>query len=200
MKRSKILMVAMLIGGLALMSETEANILTFDDVGTGALADGYGGLNWDNVTVLNATTYSFASGYQNGLISGDNVALSAYGYDISVDQASNFDFTSVYLTAAWNDGLQLQVTGLDNGAVLYQDNLVLDTSGPFHFIADYMGIDQLTMVVTSPGTDNPAYSGTGTHIVLDDFTVEVVPEPATMGLMGVFAGGIWFVRRFFPKV
>lgn len=34
---------------------------------------------------------------------------------------------------------------------------------------------------------------------LDNVSVvaQVVPEPATMGLMSVFAGSIWFVRRFF---
>ena len=39
------------------------------------------------------------------------------------------------------------------------------------------------------------YSATGT--ALDNLNVQAIPEPATMGLIGLFGGGIMFVRRFF---
>ena len=39
------------------------------------------------------------------------------------------------------------------------------------------------------------YSNSGT--ALDNLNVQAIPEPATMGLIGLFGGGIMFVRRFF---
>ena len=35
------------------------------------------------------------------------------------------------------------------------------------------------------------------RLYLDDAALRVVPEPATLGLLGLISGGIWFKRRFF---
>ena len=32
------------------------------------------------------------------------------------------------------------------------------------------------------------------------FRVAAIPEPSVIALMGVFGGGLWFVRKFFPSV
>lgn len=31
-------------------------------------------------------------------------------------------------------------------------------------------------------------------------TIEAIPEPATLAFVGIFGGGLWLVRRFFPSV
>ncbi|VGO12918.1 hypothetical protein PDESU_01472 [Pontiella desulfatans] len=32
------------------------------------------------------------------------------------------------------------------------------------------------------------------------YTAEAIPEPGTIALVGIFGGGLWFVRRYFPSV
>ena len=31
-------------------------------------------------------------------------------------------------------------------------------------------------------------------------TIEAIPEPATLAFVGIFGGGLWFIRRYFPSV
>jgi hypothetical protein len=40
----------------------------------------------------------------------------------------------------------------------------------------------------------------GNTFVLDNIQVSPIPEPASIGLLGLVAGGLYFSRRFFPAV
>ena len=42
------------------------------------------------------------------------------------------------------------------------------------------------------------WSNSGT--ALDNLNVQAIPEPATIGLIGLFGGGIMFVRRFLHRL
>src|SRR5205809_526416 len=88
---------------LLIAASAHAITLTFDDLTTDAFAsvpNGYGGLNWQNVSVYNSPTNN---GFRYGAVSGQYVANNDFGYEATIS-ASLFDFTSVYLTAGWNDG------------------------------------------------------------------------------------------------
>lgn len=56
--------------------------------------------------------------------------------------------------------------------------------------ADLQGEFKFWVAAHDQGSSVPTYDLEGSW---------VVPEPATLGLLGVFSSGIWFVRRFFPK-
>jgi hypothetical protein len=34
----------------------------------------------------------------------------------------------------------------------------------------------------------------------DTITIEAIPEPATIAFVGLFGGGLWIIRRYFPSV
>jgi len=81
----------------------------------------------------------------------------------------------------WSD------SGMDLNEYIGTGTLSFDTTGGGNVIVSAGSL------LGSGGADL-----TGTATV--DYEYAAIPEPATMGLMGVFAGGIWFVRRVFPKV
>ncbi len=185
MKKFLVLLCAVILG-FAIVGSSGATVLTFDDIGNGgSIPNGYGGLNWDNMYYLNATTYwSNPSGYKSGLVSGDYVAYNAFG-DMAIVSNNFFDFNGAYLTAAWNDGLNIRVQGYRNNSLIYDQIVTVDTSGPTWFDFNYLNIDQLTF--QSWGGTNHGYAGSGTHFAMDNFTFDEtapVPEPSTMLLLG----------------
>jgi hypothetical protein len=162
--------------------------ITFDDLPTPALGgtvllNGYGGLRWANVAYLDSANNdlgAFGSGYNNAVVSSPNVAFMAFdGVTQSVlVSGPTFDFNSVWLTAAWYDGLNIRVRGYSggtNGTVLYDRTVIVNTSGPTFFNFNYLGIDTLRFE-TSGGTPS-IYGDHGRHFVIDDMTITPKPNP-----------------------
>ena len=181
---------------------SHALTLTFDNLATDTccneVPNGYGGLTWQNVNYINGRDYNpnnpnpppsgnYNGGYNNGRVSGAFVAYNAYGREATV-RGSSFDFTSIYLTAAWNTGLNVRVRGLSSGNVLYDNTVVVNSDAPTLFNFNYLGVDQL--IFDSFGGVNAGYSTSGTQFVMDNMTINPVPEPSTgvlliAGLLGV---------------
>ncbi len=170
----------------------QAVTLNFDDLPSSAAFQSYGGFTFDNFYALDGRTF-VPSGYANGVISRENVAYNGTGYAASITGAAPFSLTSAYLTAAWNDGLNVSVTGTLNGAVAFAQSFVLDTAAPLLAIFDHARVDRVT-IVSSGGVHHDGYdSGYGTQVAIDDLTLEhvggaargdtTVPEPATWALM-----------------
>jgi len=171
-----------------------AYILTFDDIGevdeSTLIPDGYGGFDWDYFYYMNATELLPNSGYNNGLVSGDYVAHNSGYFNVVGIRENLFTFNGAWLTAAWRDGLNVQVDGYLNDFLIYSTTVVVDTTGPTWFDFDYPDIDELKFS-SFGGTPNPAYHPqTGYHFAMDNFTY--IPEPTTLLL---FTFGAVLLRR-----
>lgn len=187
------------------MRSAQATVLTFDDlngIGGGiTIPNGYNGLNWDAVVVINPGVNYYengnlvtfkGSGVINGIVSPPNVAIAGFGLTnvgipaiVSVPNGS-FNFNSVYLTAAYDNDLNILVQGSLNGVTKYSETVIVNDASPTDFNFNYLDIDTLTF--TSSG-GVPSYSSTGSPLfVLDNFTYnEPVPEPKT--ILGILVGG-----------
>jgi hypothetical protein len=196
--------------------ELRAEVINFDDLpvdgGVHQLLDGYQGFHWTNFYVLNAKdftdlSYMGPNGYLNGLVSGPNVAYNGYGSPALVNNGL-FNFNSAYFNAAWNDGLEITVTGKLGASIVAVKTFTVDTAGPAtpEVFNGFNGIDELDFQATG-GTHHAGYNGQGTHFVMDNFDVTPlgagqlggtggtggteVPEPGRLvGLAGIIGAAI----------
>jgi hypothetical protein len=180
-----------------------AAVLTFDDFTTDLgpnltgveLTDGYGGLDWSEMWVIDGCAYNTASGYCSGIVSGDYVAYNRFARITDTSSDSLFDFQGAYLSAAWSTGLNIRITGYSDSNLLFDTTVVVDKGAPTWFDFAYVGIDHLEFDAYG-GTDaTPGDSGEGEYFVMDNFTYSVVPIPAAVWLFGSGLGLLGWVRR-----
>jgi hypothetical protein len=117
-------------------------------------------------------------------VSGDYVA-SCTSYGTPGDgkiTGELFTFNGAYLTAGWNDGLNIQVDGYLNDSLVYTTTVTVDTTGPIWFNFNYIDVDELRFSA-SGGTVHEGYPDYGTYFVMDNFTY--IPEPMTLLLFAL---------------
>lgn len=193
-----------------------ATTLGFDDVSTAiidVIPDGYGGFDWTDANVINGALYvpppptppglPDPNGYENGTVSGNYVAWN-FRQRVLRAALDTFDFNSVYLTAAWQDGLHVLIEGLLDGAVVYSLDVELTTSSPVFVDADFLGIDEITFTPSLPVIVDPIRlqqiaEGYGAQFAMDDFTFDDsgggVPEPGTALLVALGMAGLGLALR-----
>jgi len=163
------------------------------------IPNGYAGLNWDNFGALNVYKYAEIeyplSGYLNGVVSGERVAVNHYA-DVAAVSGSAFTFKGAYFTAAWNNGLNINIKGYNTGSLLQETTITVNTDGPTWFDFDWTGVDNVVFN-SYGGTHNPGFDGYGTHFAMDNFTCEItaVPAPGALLLGCIGCGCISWIKK-----
>ena len=189
---------ALFVGVFLWSATTRAVTLTFDDLAPtiyGALPTNYAGFQWTELGdtgVIDPTTYgSLPNGYYNGVVSQTNVAYT--NSPLTITNSTPFTFEAGYFTSAWNDNLNLSIQGFQGSALVDSASLVLQVSGPTYFVADFENIDKL-VISPSGGTKDPAVSGSGTYVAMDNLSfgpaeTTAAPLPsAGFAIFGLLAG------------
>jgi hypothetical protein len=178
--------------------------ITFDEIldpGSGTpIPNGYHGLDWDNFWALNTPALGGPNGFQAGTVSSPNVAFNAFGAPAVVSDGT-FDLNSAYLTAAWNDDLNVQVIGSLLGVSVYDNTYVLSATAPSLINFNYLGIDSVQFV--SFGGTNHGYGGFGSQFAIDNLVVNASSVPdmgSTATLLGLGLSGLGLMRRKLSSV
>jgi hypothetical protein len=186
------------LAGLFFASPASATTINFDDLGgyETPISNGYAGLNWNNWFVLDGTGFE-PSGYVNGVVSKENVAYNAYGDPATFSaQKGSFTLNSFYLTAAWNNNLDVTVRGYDAAnALVDKASFQVSTSGPTLERFNWTNLASVTL--STSGGVPAGYNGGGTHVALDNLTINSsvsgVPEASTWVMMLAGFAGLGFV-------
>jgi len=182
--------------GFSAVSTSQGEIITFDDIadaGDGiAITNGYHGYLWSQFGVLNATNSS--NGYFTGMVSTPNVAYNNFTNPTEIDSVgTNFNFLSVYLTAAWTSNMNVRVQGFSGAQQLYDQTVVVSWPVQTQFAFNYQNINRLTFT-----TSGGVYAGFGTvgpWFAMDNLNIVPVPEPSAILLTGAGVLGLLAFHR-----
>lgn len=160
-----------------------------------SVPNNYAGLKWFNFlylnTVCNSSVYG-PNGYTTGTISGPRVAFNGFGTSATITGPA-FNLNSAYLTAAFNDGLQVKVQGFTGGTLTCDHTYVVNSTAPSLVTFDYVGVDMVTFI-SSGGVAHGYPNGGGTSFVMDNLTISAVPEPSAYALVGFGFIGLMLFR------
>ena len=192
MNRFKGMLLGVALLALPAVARAQAQTITFDDQGGMVGIGDYAGFNFGTWFYrLDGLNYPWTSGYQNAVVSPNFVAFNNAAQPVSLSRANPFTFNGAYFTAAWHDGLQLNIIGRLGSAQMFNTTLTLTTSGPTWFAANWANIDAL-FFSSYGGAHHYGLEGDGDHFAMDNLTVnqDVVPEPATLLLLATGLAGI----------
>jgi hypothetical protein len=199
----KFLLLALLFSlGLGSAISAQAAVITFDDLPAAeleAIPNGYNGFTWGdsfltNVSYVHKDTIP-GTGFETGVVSGDYAAFNFLA-TTSIISGEQFDFNGAYLTAAWNDGLNIEVTGFLNNLALFTKTIVVSTQQAQWFDFNFLGINSLSLRAWG-GTSTDGTVGND-FFVIDNFTFNEptsVPESSSLALLLLGAAGILLGRK-----
>jgi len=180
------------------------NLITFDNLGDGTctnpitISSGYGNshFTWDNFYVLDGVDYcDNPSGFEYGVVSGTSVAFNGGGNTATISSSKPFLLLSADLTAAWFDDLEVEVQGYVSGSLAYDDTYFLSSTSPTLITFGYAGVTEVDFI-SSGGTTNTAYSGSGEQFAMDNLTVVTYSNALAVTLEpsgAVNAGAQWSI-------
>lgn len=197
-------MLVSVVSVLALLVHAEVFILDFEgDLGT--FLDGKSGDTY--TTSQNGTTLEVAlAAYGTAGIDDFNLTGTGFGINNSEsgDDTDALD-DNEYITLSFNLAGTFQTLELDRmtggngdaGSLEFSGGVTTNFSGSFSaplFINEAFAKDQtITLRQTSGG------SGSTWGFGLEKITVDVIPEPAVIGLIGLTGLALLVVRRFFDR-
>lgn len=157
---------------------------------TAVMPTGYAGIDFLNF-YWNDARQDDDSGYAYGSASGHFSIYNSGGSPAEL-HADSFYFEGAYFTSAWNQDLNLTLSGFYQGQPSWERMVVCDATRPTWFdFSDTGLVDQINF---SSFGGTPYWSETSAyHFIMDDVTMSPVPEPATilllatgfMGLLGI---------------
>ncbi len=156
------------------------NIITFDELsetGSGSfLANGYHGLNWNNIACANSILYPSVWGtgaVYYGMVSVSNVAVAPTIAGVNeISSGTNFDFLSLYL--ATDHSANVEVKGYRGTSLIYDETVSVIRTNPTFCTFNYLDVDRVGF--STPTWDN---------VVMDNITIQFIPEPSTVLLTGL---------------
>ncbi|HEY3856554.1 MAG TPA: choice-of-anchor tandem repeat GloVer-containing protein, partial [Verrucomicrobiae bacterium] len=153
-------------------------LITFDKLPKlGApVPNGYFGLKWDGFYCATASNFDAPNGFLPGTVSTNNVAYNFGGANAGISSSTSFNLLSTYLTAAWNDNLQIEVQGYKGSALNYDNSYTLSATSPTLITFNFMDVTSVRFIAFG-GTPHPGYEGAGTEFALDNMSVIQVPPP-----------------------
>jgi hypothetical protein len=170
-----------------------ANLITFDEFGpTNAtvtpIPNGYAGLDWLNFNVKSAGQTidpQHDTGYGHGVVSPFDITYNSAGNPATIFSSLRAPFTliSVYLTAAWNDDLNVTIEATGAGgkhAAEFAQTVTINTLAPTLVTLNFPNIHIVTFSSSGGTAHTPDVFGT--QFVMDDLTLASLPsapEPAT---------------------
>lgn len=193
MKKTKKIALSLMLGFASLGQNSFADIISFDDLPATEIADtianGYQGFDWSMFGYVHK--YALPNtGFEKGVVSGEYAAYNEFAATATTG-GNSFDFNGAYLTAAWNDGLNIEVTGSLGGTTKYIKTVFTNTKQSQWFDFNFWEIDALSFRAFG-GTRNPDLDSDGEFFILDNFTyneprppVAEAAEPSTMVLFGL---------------
>ena len=191
------------------LNVAHADLITFDDPvalpGTfGVIPNGYAGLNWGNFFYIEGALNN-PSGYNNGTVSSPNVAFNSGNPATFSVGSGTFTLNNFDITAAWNNGLNVQVTGLLNGVLQDITTFTIDSTSPTFVTLNWSNINEVDFV--SSGGTNAGFAGAAdagnsfTQFALDNVTLNAQGAPGPVagaglpGMMMVVVAGLLGWRR-----
>ena len=127
------------------------------------IPDGYAGFNWANFSSLNPSNDPTAtpSGYSHADTdsASPSVGFNLFGRPASISSATDFSFYGAFFTAAWRDGMKVEVSGYNGGQLLYDKKFTINSTAPTFAAFDFEDIDKLTFSTTF-GPDQGLHNGT----------------------------------------
>ena len=169
-------------------------LISFDDLADQTIVpNGYQGLDWSNFRVTNGSQY-VTSGYQNGVVSGENLVFNRFADPASLTSDRSFLLKSAYLTAAWNNGLSVTVTGYRNGDPVHSQTYTVDANAPTKLTFNWRNLTGVGF--SSTGGENAGLDSSGTHFVMDDLLISYGPDsvdtrasiqPNASGMRNIFS-------------
>lgn len=198
MHKTKSLLLSILLSlDISSAISSQAAVITFDDLPAteiDTIPDGYQGFNWGAASMANVSYFHQNvmpdTGFANGVVSGDYAAFNFLA-TTSIISGAQFDFNGAYLTAAWNDGLNIEVSGFLNNALLFTQTVIVNTSAAQWFDFNFLGINYLSLRAWG-GTSIDGTQGND-FFVMDNFTINeptAVPESSSLLLLLLGIAGI----------
>ncbi len=170
---------------LVLDPSLEKGRITFDDLPSVAghynnIPSTYRGLKWTNLNYMyelywknNCPASGYAAAFNTGC--GPHIAFFTDEASVAVERANEtFTFVSVNACAAWNDDVQLTITGHRNSTQINTHTATLLFGQPQLILLQWKDIDTITFK-SSGGTAHPGTGlGAFAYVVITQLTIELL--------------------------
>jgi len=165
----------LIIGILVLSFPGFSYVTTFDDLSSTTkfvdINSPYNGFEWKGFYVLHKD-HDMGEGLHNGTVSGDYAVYTGYEYVSTITSVghADFNFSGAYLTAAWQDTVEITINGyledeLGIFKLKYSDTVTLIKEAPAWYDLNYSGIDRISFYLVK-----------GSKFILDDFNYDMIEK------------------------